>query len=297
MDIAVWLQDLGLERYVGAFSDNDIDAAVLPSLTGDDLEQLGVTSVGHRRKLLDAIAALRVGTVPSGPTTASPADQPAPPPAQGQRRQITVLFCDLVGSTGLSARLDPEDMSELLRTYRSCCAETIARWDGYLAKYLGDGVLAYFGWPRAHEDDAERAVRAGLELVEVVPMLPAARLQIRVGIGTGLTVVGDLVGSGDAQERGIVGESPNLAARLQGLAAPNSIVIGPATRRLLGDLFELRDLGPVEIKGPLGQQGGGRSSQGGDQAPRRSTRLAGQAAVRAQSSLQAQPVPDGAVRL
>jgi len=256
MDIAVWLQDLGLERYVGAFSDNDIDAAVLPSLTGDDLEQLGVTSVGHRRKLLDAIAALRVGTVSTGPATAAPAgdtrsaDQTAPPSAQGERRQTTVLFCDLVGSTKLSARLDPEDMSELLHAYRNCCAETIARWDGYLARYMGDGVLAYFGWPRAHEDDAERAVRAGLALVEAVPMLPAKeRLQVRVGIGTGLTVVGDLVGSGDAQERGIVGESPNLAARLQGLAAPNSVVIGPATRSLLGDLFELRDLGPVEVKG------------------------------------------------
>ncbi len=254
MDIAVWLQGLGLERYVGTFRDNDIDGAVIPSLTGDDIEKLGVTSVGHRRKLLDAIAALRVKTVSVGPATVAPAggarapDQPAP--AQGERRRVTVLFCDLVGSTALSARLDPEDMSELLRAYQNCCAETIARWDGYLARYLGDGVLAYFGWPRAHEDDAERAVRAGLALVETVPMLPAKeRLQVRVGIGTGLTVVGDLIGSGDAQERSIVGESPNLAARLQGLAAPNSIVIGPATRSLLGDLFELRGLGQVEIKG------------------------------------------------
>ncbi len=256
MDVAVWLQDLGLERYVRAFSDNDIDAGVLPSLTGDDLEKLGVTSVGHRRKLLDAIAALRAGTPSTSPAATvstdgvQRADQAASPPAQGERRHITVLFCDLVGSTALSARLDPEDMSELLRAYRSCCAETIALWDGYLARYLGDGVLAYFGWPRAHEDDAERAVRAGLALVEAVPMLAATeQLQVRVGIATGLTVVGDLVGSGEAQERSIVGESPNLAARLQGLAAPNSIVIGPATRRLLGDLFELRDLGPVAVKG------------------------------------------------
>jgi len=256
MNIAAWLQDLGLERYAPAFRNNDVDGAILPSLTGDDLDRLGIISVGHRRKLLDAIAALHAQPTPTETSVAPPTSIARPdaqieaPSTQAERRQITVLFCDLVGSTELSARLDPEDMSELLRTYRRCCAETIARWDGYLAKYLGDGVLAYFGWPRAHEDDAERAVRAGLELVDAVPRLAGCGpLQIRIGIGTGLTVVGDLVGSGDAQERGIVGETPNLAARLQALATPNSIVIGPATRRLLGELFELRDLGPVKVKG------------------------------------------------
>ncbi len=258
MDVASWLQDLGLERYAPAFRDNDIDAAVLPSLTGDDLEKLGVPSVGHRRKLLDAIAALRVGTVPIGPANTEPTEDAGlagritPPLAQAERRQITVLFCDLVGSTELSTRLDPEDMSELLRTYRNCCASTIGQWDGYLAKYLGDGVLAYFGWPRSHEDDAERAVRAGLALVEAVGKLmpaPGARLAARVGIATGQVVVGDLIGEGDAQEHNVVGETPNLAARLQALAPPDAIVIAPATRRLLGSLFEFGDVGPVVAKG------------------------------------------------
>ncbi len=235
MDIAAWLRDLGLERYAPAFSDNDIDAAVLPSLTGDDLEKLGITSVGHRRRLLDAIASLRVPPAPVGTTIAAPIDAVRPldrmeaHPAQAERRQITVLFCDLVGSTELSARLDPEDMSELLRIYRSCCAETIARWDGYIARYMGDGVLAYFGWPRSHEDDAERAVRAGLELVAAVGRLDMGEdipLGARMGIATGQVVAGDLIGEGDAQERNVVGDTPNLAARLQSLASPNAIVIG-----------------------------------------------------------------------
>ena len=258
MDIAAWLRDLGLERYAPVFSDNDIDAAVLPSLTGDDLEKLGITSVGHRRRLLDAIASLRVPPAPAGTTIAAtvdaiqPRDRIEAHPAHAERRQITVLFCDLVGSTELSARLDPEDMSELLRIYRSCCAETIARWDGYIARYMGDGVLAYFGWPRSHEDDAERAVRAGLELVTAVGRLDMGEdmpLGVRVGIATGQVVAGDLIGEGDAQERNVVGDTPNLAARLQSLASPNAIVIGPATRRLLGSLFEFRDLGPLVAKG------------------------------------------------
>jgi predicted ATPase/class 3 adenylate cyclase len=258
MDIAAWLRNLGLERYAPAFRDNDIDAAVLPSLTGDDLEKLGIASVGHRRKLLGAIAGLRVPPPPVGTTIAAPIDAVQPldrieaHPAQAERRQITVLFCDLVGSTELSARLDPEDMSELLRIYRSCCAETIARWDGYIARYMGDGVLAYFGWPRSHEDDAERAVRAGLELVEAVGRLDMGediRLGARMGIATGQVVAGDLIGEGDAQERNVVGDTPNLAARLQSMASPNAVVIGPATRRLLGSLFEFRDLGPMAVKG------------------------------------------------
>jgi class 3 adenylate cyclase len=258
MEIVAWLRDLGLERYATAFSDNDIDAAVLPSLTGDDLEKLGVTSVGHRRKLLDAIASLRVQPAPAGTTTAAPIDTVRPldrieaHPAHAERRQITVLFCDLVGSTELSTRLDPEDMGELLRTYRSCCAEMIVRWDGYIAQYMGDGVLAYFGWPRSREDDAERAVRAGLELVAAVGRLDLGEglpHAARVGIATGQVVVGDRIGEGDAQERNAVGDTPNLAARLQSLASPNAIVIAPDTRRLLGSLFEFRNLGPMAIKG------------------------------------------------
>jgi len=258
MDIAAWLRDLGLERYAPAFDANDIDATVLPSLTGDDLEKLGITSVGHRRKLLDAIADLRVPPSLAGASLAAttntnkPGERVEQLPAQAERRQITVLFCDLVGSAELSARLDPEDMSELLRIYRSCCAETIARWDGYIAKFMGDGVLAYFGWPRSHEDDAERAVRAGLELVAAVGRLDLGEdipLGARMGIATGQVVAGDLIGEGDAQERNVVGDTPNLAARLQSLASPNAIVIAPDTRRLLGSLFEFRDLDPLVVKG------------------------------------------------
>jgi predicted ATPase/class 3 adenylate cyclase len=257
-DIAAWLRDLGLERYAPAFRANDIDAAVLPSLTGDDLEKLGVTSVGHRRKLLDAISGLRAQPAADGATIAAPIDagrsrdRIEAHPAQAERRQLTVLFCDLVGSTELSTRLDPEDMSELLRTYRSCCDETIARWDGYTAKYMGDGVLAYFGWPRSHEDDAERAVRAGLDLVAAVGRLDLGdgiSLAARVGIATGQVVAGDLIGEGDAQERNVVGDTPNLAARLQSLASPGAVVIASDSRQLVGSLFEFRELGPIVVKG------------------------------------------------
>jgi class 3 adenylate cyclase len=161
-----------------------------------------------------------------------------------------VMFSDLVGSTALSARLDPEDLRDVISAYQTCVAETVARFGGFVAKYMGDGVLVYFGYPQAHEDDAERAVRAGLGLVAATGDLKThAALQTRVGIATGLVVVGDLIGSGEAQERGIVGETPNLAARLQGLAEPNSVVIAESTRKLLGNLFDLQDLGAQDLKG------------------------------------------------
>jgi len=258
MDIAAWLRNLGLERYAPAFAVNDIDASVLPTLTGEDLQQLGVSSVGHRRKLLDAIAALRGASAAAGAnspaaTAASRSgDRDDALPTQAERRHLTVLICDLVGSTQMSTQLDPEDLSRLLAAYRSCCAEVVARWDGYVAKFLGDGVLAYFGWPKAHEDDAECAVRAGLDLIAAIDHLvpsSGARLAARVGIATGEVVVGDLIGERDAQEHSVVGETPNLAARLQSLAQPGAVVIEPHTRRLLGTLFELRDLGPSPIKG------------------------------------------------
>jgi class 3 adenylate cyclase len=170
-----------------------------------------------------------------------------------ERRQVTVMFSDLVGSTALAARMDPEDLREVISAYQKCVAETVRRFDGFVAKYLGDGVLIYFGYPWAHEDDVERAVRAGLELIAAVTGLKThASLQTRVGIATGLVVVGDLIGSGEAQERGIVGETPNLAARLQGLAEPNMVVIAESTRRLLGNLFELQDLGDRGLKGIAG---------------------------------------------
>ena len=163
------------------------------------------------------------------------------------------MFADLVGSTALSARMDPEDLREVISAYQKCVAETVRRFGGFVAKYMGDGVLIYFGYPQAHEDDAERAVRAGLELIAAVAQLKAhVPLQTRVGIATGLVVVGDLIGSGEAQEHGIVGETPNLAARLQGVAEPNMVVIAEGTRRLLGNLFELEDLGPKDLKGIAG---------------------------------------------
>ena len=246
MDVSSWLRDLGLADYVQAFRANDIDAEVLPRLTAEDLIALGVTSIGHRRRLLDAIALLDR----SSPRTV--AEKTTTRPVEAERRQLTVLFCDLVGSTELAARLDPEDLRAVMRAYHAACADVIGRFEGHVAKFLGDGVLAYFGWPQAHEDDAERAVRAGLQLVEAVARLDAdagTQLQARVGIATGIVVVGDLIGEGAAREEAVVGEVPNLAARLQALAAPGAVVIGEGTRRLVGGLFELDDLGPQRLKG------------------------------------------------
>jgi class 3 adenylate cyclase len=236
MDVAAWLRGLGLERYEAAFRDNQIDWAVLPELTSEDLREIGVVPIGHRRKLLASIAGLgATGTAAS----------------EAERRQLTVMFCDLVGSTELSARLDPEDLREVITAYHSAVAEVITSFDGFVAKYMGDGVLAYFGYPRAHEDDAEHAVRAGLGVTHAVGRLDieSVKLQARVGIATGLVVVGDLIGAGSAQEQSVVGETPNLAARLQALAEPDAVVIAAGTRRLVGDLFEFRDLGAVEVKG------------------------------------------------
>jgi len=249
VDIAAWLNRLGLQQYEQAFRDNDVDAEVLPELTADDLISIGVTSVGHRRKLLAAIAALQ-----DRPLTS--AARPAPAllstgAADAERRQLTVMFCDLVGSTALSWRLDPEDYRQVIAAYHRAVGEIVAGFDGFVARYMGDGVLVYFGYPQAHEDDAERAVRAGLTAIDAVGRLDvqSVKLQTRVGIATGLVVVGDLIGEGAAQEQSVVGETPNLAARLQALAEPETVVIAASTRRLLGDLFEYRDLGAVEVKG------------------------------------------------
>src|ERR1700723_1669578 len=256
MDGGGWLRKLGLEQYEAAFRENRIDDTVLPSLTAEDLKDLGVGFVGDRRKLLDAIAAVRAEA--SEPTPLSDAPRATDKAAQdtAERRQLTVMFCDLVGSTALSARLDPEDMREIVGAYHRSCAEQITKAGGFVAKYMGDGVLAYFGYPQAHEHDAERAVVAGLALVEAVPKLSTmagSPLQVRIGIATGLVVVGDLIGMGAAQEQAVVGDTPNLAARLQALAEPNVVVIADGTRRLLGNLFELRDLGARDLKGIAGQ--------------------------------------------
>jgi class 3 adenylate cyclase len=255
LDIDGWLRRIGLEQYAQTFRENGIDLSVLPDLTDQDLEKLGVL-LGHRRKLLRAIADLEA-IEKSAPAVAVAAAAPtAPRPLDtAERRQLTVMFVDLVGSTAMSARLDPEDMREIVGAYHRSCAEEITKAGGFVAKYMGDGVLAYFGYPQAHEHDAERAVLAGLALVEAAPILKTAAgtpLQVRVGIATGLVVVGDLIGSGEAQERGVVGDTPNLAARLQALAEPNMVVIADSTRRLLGNLFELRDLGARDLKGIAG---------------------------------------------
>ncbi|TFV80570.1 adenylate cyclase [Bradyrhizobium frederickii] len=252
MDVAAWLRGQGLGQYEQAFRENHVDAEVLADLTAEDLIGLGVSSVGHRRKLLAAIAALRAGC--SVPATAPPTTPPAAgmtgPPSEAERRQLTVMFCDLVGSTALSARLDPEDMREVIGIYQACVADVVGQHEGFVAKYMGDGVLVYFGYPQAFENDAERGVRAGLALVDAVGRLQTSeRLRVRVGIATGLVVVGDLIGSGAAQERGVVGETPNLAARLQGLAEPNTVLISASTRRLTAGLFDYDDLGALEAKG------------------------------------------------
>ena len=209
-DVARWLEDLGLAQYAGTFAENDIDLEVLPHLSEQDLKNLGI-SLGHRKKLLHAIAALKG----SSGTPASPAAEALQPPprTEAERRQLTVMFVDLVGSTALSRRLDPEEMSQVLRDYQNTVAGEIARFEGHVAKFMGDGVLCYFGWPTAHEDAAERAVHAGLAIVVAVERLPIAaaeRLAARVGIATGLVVVGDLVGTEEARERTVIGETPNL---------------------------------------------------------------------------------------
>jgi class 3 adenylate cyclase len=244
MEIGTWLKSLGLERYAPAFHENEIDWEALPKLTAEDLKDLGVVLGGHRRRLLDAIAALGAVETPPTPTPAPAAS------SEAERRQLTVMFCDLVGSTPLATRYDPEDLREIVGAYHRCVADTVGRFAGFVAKYMGDGVLVYFGYPEAHEDDAERAVRAGLAVIDAVGHLATSEpLSVRLGIASGLVVVGDLIGAGAAQERGVVGETPNLAARLQALAQPGMLVIAESTRRQLGALFALEDLGARPLAG------------------------------------------------
>jgi predicted ATPase/class 3 adenylate cyclase len=242
--IGEWLAGLGLSEYAQRFAENGIDPSVLPDLTDRDLKELGVL-LGHRRKMLRAIAQLGPLAVPQTAPQPMPQDE-------AERRQLTVMFCDLVGSTALSGQLDPEDMREVIAAYQAACASIMPTYEGFIAKLMGDGILAYFGYPRAHEDDAERAIRAGLAIVDAVGRLQtkaAMPLRIRIGIATGVVVVGDLIGEGVAQEQAVVGETPNLAARLQSLAEPQQIIISGVTRRLTGRLFEYRDLGTVALKG------------------------------------------------
>ena len=247
--IADWLQKLGMSEYLQRFDENRIDISVLRDLTDLDLKELGV-ALGDRRRMLRAISEL------DKTRTLVPGFKEVTPQEGAERRQLTVMFCDLVGSTTMSAQFDPEDMRGIVGAYHRCCASIIVANGGFAANYMGDGVLAYFGYPKAHEHDAERAVRAGLALVEAVPELDTAArapLHVRIGIATGVVVVGDLPDLGEARERGgVIGETPNLAARLQAIAEPDSVVIGDGTRRLLGNLFELEDLGAKNLKGISG---------------------------------------------
>jgi class 3 adenylate cyclase len=232
--IVDWVERLGLVQYAQRFAENDINFSILSDLTDQDLKEIGV-SLGHRRQLLRAITEL------TGREKDAPKAAIAAPQDTAERRQVTVMFSDLVGSTALSAHMDPEDLREVISAYQKCVAETVQRFGGFVAKYMGDGVLVYFGYPQAHEDDAERAVRAGLELIEAVGGVKSTvPLQTRVGIATGLVGVGDLIGSGASQEQAVVGETPNLAARLQVVAEPNTVVIAESTRKLLGNLFDVR---------------------------------------------------------
>jgi class 3 adenylate cyclase/predicted ATPase len=251
LDISGWLTELGFGRYVGAFVANDVDEPVLRRLTAEDLNELGVVSLGHRVKILSAIAALPLDDL-SKETPGRPDSIPTDAPRDAERRQLTVMFVDLVGSTALAARLDPEDMRDVLRSYQDAVTGEITRLGGYTAKLMGDGVLAYFGWPHAQEDSAERAVRAGLGIVALVPRLASSvgePLSARVGIATGLVVVGDLIGKGASQEQAVVGETPNLAARLQASAEPGTVLIAESTRRLLADVFDIEDQGVLSLKG------------------------------------------------
>ncbi|MGB9267635.1 MAG: adenylate/guanylate cyclase domain-containing protein, partial [Pseudolabrys sp.] len=250
--IADWLQNLDLGQYAQRFAENDINFAILADLTDQDLKEIGVASLGHRRQLLRAITELKGGETGT-PKPATEYIAPVTPHDTAERRQVTVMFADLVGSTALSAHMDPEDLREVIAAYRKCAAETVRHLGGFVSQYLGDGVLVFFGYPQAHEDDAERAVRAGLQLVAAVAGLRTrASLQTRVGIATGLVVVGEIADAGGPQERGIIGETPNLAERLQSIAEPNTVVIAESTRRLLGNLFELEDLGTQDLKGIAG---------------------------------------------
>jgi class 3 adenylate cyclase len=237
MDVADWLRTLGLQQYEATFREHDITAAVLPNLSAEDLKDIGIAVVGHRHRLLDAVAALRA---PHQVTQSA-----------AERRQLTVMFCDVMDFTPLSSRLDPEDLSAVIREYQSRVATNIARFGGFIARYVGDGVLIYFGWPEAHEADAERAVRAALAVIAAIDQMSirSERLRIRIGIATGLVVIGAPIGTGEARQQTAIGETPNLAARLQALAGADGVVIDQTTRRQLRGLFDCHDLGRLELKG------------------------------------------------
>ncbi len=253
MELAAWLRALNLSQYETVFEENSVTADLLPSLTAEDLKDLGITAVGHRRRLLDAISALRNDAAPPAPAKAdvqSNNDYHQKANSTAERRYISVMFCDLVEFTRLSSRLDPEDLSAVIRGYQACVARTIDRFGGFIARYVGDGVLIYFGWPVAREDDAERAVRAALAVIsEITHTLIGEKLRVRIGIATGLVVIGEQIGAGEARQQTAIGETPNLAARLQALAGDNGVVIDTTTRNQVGGLFDCANLGSLNLKG------------------------------------------------
>ncbi len=248
-DVASWLEGLGLGQYAAVFAEHAIDMSVLPDLTEADLKRIGV-ALGHRKRLLRALAARFGGS--AMPAASAPPFIGTLPDSEAERRQLTVLFCDLVGSTAFATTVDPEELSGIIRRFQNTCDAVITHHGGTVARFMGDGILAYFGWPQAHEDDAERAVRAGLDIVAKVGqlLLPSDEpLQVRVGIASGAVIVGDTIGEGISQEQIAVGETPNLASRLQSLAAPDTVLVAASTRRLLGGVFVCNDLGPREFEG------------------------------------------------
>src|SRR5215472_3563347 len=245
MDIVIWLRSLGLGRYEAAFRDNEIDETVLPNLTAEDLKDLGVSIVGHRRKLLDAISVLRPDTKVKAPSPDALAETDPTPKESAERRQLTVLFCDMVGFTELANRSDPEVLQGIIRSYEDACAMCIARYEGYVFQRLGDGIVAFFGYPLAHEGEAERAIHAGLEIIAALSKLDVpdvSHLAVRIGIATGVVVV-------SSAERGAVGETMNLASRLQGIAQPGSIVVSEHVHRLASGSFDYVDVGEQMLKG------------------------------------------------
>ncbi|MEQ1867596.1 MAG: adenylate/guanylate cyclase domain-containing protein, partial [Micropepsaceae bacterium] len=251
MDVRRWLQAAGFGRFADLFEANEIDGDALPALTDEHLKELGI-ALGPRVKLLKAIQQLSWMPEVSGATRAPFAAGDLDAPVVAERRHLTVMFVDLVGSTELSNRLDPEDLRAVLRAYQAEVVANVTRYGGHIARYLGDGMLVYFGYPVAHEDDAERSVRAALAVLDAVAILklPSSEvLAVRIGIATGLVVVGDLLGEGTAREHAVIGETPNLAARLQSIAQPGQVVVSAQTRYLVSHVFELESLGLQNVKG------------------------------------------------
>ncbi|MDH3714872.1 MAG: AAA family ATPase, partial [Gammaproteobacteria bacterium] len=248
-DISQWLDSLGLGQYARSFEENSIELDQLSTLSDDELTELGVKALGHRKRIRDSARDMETETRHADTSRAAASTTSA---GDAERRQLTVMFCDLVASTALSEQMDPEEFRDVIAAYQGAVTQSVARYEGYVARYMGDGLLVYFGYPRAHEDDAERAVLAGLAAVDSVRRLDitgVSTLKARVGIATGLVVAGDIVGEGASEERAVLGDTPNLAARLEATATPNSVIVAQSTQRLVEHLFVFETLGNQSLKG------------------------------------------------